>query len=257
MVVHRGHVPRVAPDWLSDDTEETVVGTEWHQEAIWGLSDMLRAVSERRGAAWSVCEQIGLEGLHHLDGRAFTPRPDVMVLAQPLSGQRASTSLEKSGTPLFVAEVASDSTLDKDREGKRIAYAAVGIPEYLIFDPGLELLPAPIEAWHLPAPDATVYVSWLPGADGLWHSQSLHVAIGAEQPLLAVRDRDDTPIESTRRVRRTLDAVREQLDVALGELHTTRGELEVERAVRRTERVAREALEEQLRQLRAQLGDEQ
>jgi len=34
MVAHREHVPRVAPDWLSDDTEETVVGTEWHQEAI-------------------------------------------------------------------------------------------------------------------------------------------------------------------------------------------------------------------------------
>ncbi len=250
MVVHREHVPLVAPDWLSDDTEETVVGTEWHQEAIWGLSDMLRAVSERRGAAWSVCEQIGLEGLRRLDGRAFTPRPDVMVLAQPLSGQRASTSLEESGTPLFVAEVASDSTLDGDREGKRIAYAGVGIPEYLIFDPGLDLLPTPIEAWHLPSPDATVYVPWLPGVDGLWHSQSLHVAIGAEQPLLAVHDRDGTPIESTHRVRRTLDAVREQLDVALGEL-------EAERAVRRTERVAREALEEQLRQLRAQLGDEQ
>jgi hypothetical protein len=31
------------PDWLHSDTEESIVGTEWHQEAIGTLATMLRA----------------------------------------------------------------------------------------------------------------------------------------------------------------------------------------------------------------------
>jgi hypothetical protein len=29
-----------APNWLLSDTEESVVGTEWHQEAIGALADV-------------------------------------------------------------------------------------------------------------------------------------------------------------------------------------------------------------------------
>ena len=46
------------PDWLASDTEDSIVGTQWHQEASSQLADMLRDVAARRGAAWGVCEWI-------------------------------------------------------------------------------------------------------------------------------------------------------------------------------------------------------
>jgi len=40
------------PDTLPDDTEESIVGTEWHQEAISALTGMLREAARRHGTAW-------------------------------------------------------------------------------------------------------------------------------------------------------------------------------------------------------------
>ncbi len=226
MVLHKERSMRVAPDWLPDDTEESIVGTEWHQEAIGGLADMLREAAERHGTAWGVCEQIELSGLHRHDDTGYAPRPDVMVLRRELAGSRASIHLTEAGIPLFVAEIASSSTVRGDREGKREAYAAVGIPEYLIFDPSGDLLDTPIEAWRLPDPTADRYVPWMPERDGWWYSRGLDVTFRAGQPLLAVRDRDGSLIETSRGARRAL----------------------------RAERAARQALEEQLRQLRERRG---
>src|SRR5919204_1582342 len=121
------------PESLPNDTEESVVGTEWHQEAIGALADMLREVAERRGATWAVCEQIALLGLQYKDGKPYNPRPDVMVLAQPLPGGHISAiALSEAGVPLFIVEVASDSTVGNDVNDvgdKRLAYAAIGVPE--------------------------------------------------------------------------------------------------------------------------------
>src|SRR5438552_13036520 len=38
------------PAWLPTDTEESVVGTQWHQEAIDTLATMLVEVGRRHGA---------------------------------------------------------------------------------------------------------------------------------------------------------------------------------------------------------------
>ena len=66
---------RVA-DTLPDDTEESVAGTEWHQEASGDAADKLREGGRRRGTSWGVCEQVALTGLRHADvaGPAPTPR---------------------------------------------------------------------------------------------------------------------------------------------------------------------------------------
>ena len=138
------------PDALLSDTEESVMGTEWHQEAIGALADMLREVKRRHGAAWGVCSQIALLGLQHVSGSPYDPRPDVMVLRRPLpSGRLSSIPLAEAGAPLFIAEVASVSTVRNDVGDKRQAYAAIGVPEYLVFDPDGELLPTVIRAWRL------------------------------------------------------------------------------------------------------------
>src|SRR5579884_2776540 len=135
------------PATLLSDTEESVLGTEWHQDAISSLVDMLREVARRRGAPWGVCSQIALLGLQHDDGTPYDPHPDVMVLAHPLpSGRRASISVHEAGAPLFVAEIASAATVKNDVGDKRLAYAAIGVREYIVFDPDGETLAPPLRA---------------------------------------------------------------------------------------------------------------
>ena len=225
--------PYRVPDTLRSDTEESVVGTQWHQEAISALTDLLEEIARRRGATWGVCNQIALLGLQHEDGTPYDPRPDVMVLAQPLpSGRMNSISLSEAGVPLFIAEIASNSTVGNDVGDKRLAYAAIGVPEYVVFDPDGDLFSPPLLGWRL---QAGVYVPWKPEADGLWHSASLSVAFQPMQPFLGVRDRDGRQIELPRAVRERVEYLEQQLSA-------------VEQA--------RAELEEQLRRLRAERGEE-
>ncbi len=110
----------------------------------------------------------------------------MLVLRRPLRGNPSSVRLATVGAPLFAAEMASASTKDNDQGDKRQAYAAIGIPEYLIFDPDGGLLSEPIVAWRL---QSGAYVPWLAGADGWWHSTVLDVSfqpLGA-LPVLSVR----------------------------------------------------------------------
>ena len=127
----------IAPDWLSDDTEESVLGSEWHQEAIHILADMLRDVARKRGAPWGVYEQVELRGVRRQNGRPYPLHPDVFVTGQGLDQTRDTTAVKLAdvGAPLFVAEVASRSPARNDIAGKAEVYARIGVPKYLVFDP--------------------------------------------------------------------------------------------------------------------------
>ncbi len=229
------------PESLTLDTEESVVGTEWHQEAIGALADMLRAVADRRGAAWGVCAQVALVGLRYSNGLPYDPRPDVMILARPLpGGEVSSIPVTASGAPLFVAEVASVSTGGNDIGEKRRAYEAIGVSEYVVFDAVGNVLPVPLRAWRL---RDGVYVPWAADADGWWHSVSLGIAFRATQPFLSVQDRDGTAILPSREVRRRLDAVEQERDRLARRLAATE-QAQAEETRRRVD------LEEQLRRLR-------
>lgn len=229
------------PDTLLSDTEESVVGTAWHQDATSFLVDMLREAARRRGATWGVCNQIALQGLTHENGTAYDPRPDVMVLTRPLrSGRMSSITLEEAGVPLFVAEVASRSTVSNDRGDKRHAYEAIGVPEYVVFDPDGDLLPDVLRAWRL---EGGVYTPWRAEADGWWHSASLEIALEATRPFLGVRDRDGQRIALPSAVR----ARAQQLEQERAEEARLRVVAEQERAEEARQRAE---LEEQLRRLR-------
>jgi hypothetical protein len=232
--------PYRVPDTLHSDTEESVVGPQGHQNAISALTDMLEEVARRRGATWGVCNQIALLGLQHEDGTPYDPRPDVMVLAQSLpSGHMSSISLSEAGVPLFIAEIASNSTVGSDVGDKRLAYEAIGVPEYVVFDPDGDQFSPPLLGWRL---QAGVYVPWKPEADGMWHSASLAVAFQPMQPFLGVRDRDGRQIELPRAVRERAEYLEQQLSAV--------EQARAEEAQRRAE------LEEQLRRLRAERGEE-
>jgi Uma2 family endonuclease len=249
-------VPEI-PAWLLDDTEESVVGTEWHQEAYGATAAMLQEEADRHGTTWGVCVQIELSGLPRPDGKTYNPRPDVMVLRQPIAGDRAAVALSVVGAPLFVAEVVSNSTLRNDQEGKRIAYALAGTPEYLLFDPAGTLLPKPIEAWRLPSPSARVYQPWLPEPDGSWRSQALDVWFVPDPPFLRVRGNDsrllDPPLATARRARwweaRALEA---EAHAQQAEEALRQQQLQMEEALRQ-ERAQMEADRAELARLRALL----
>ncbi len=238
------------PNRLHSDTEESVVGTLWHQKAIASLADMLDDVSDRRAAGWGVCDQIALIGLRHENGTDYDPRPDIMVLRRPLQGNPSSARLDKVGAPPFLVEMASDSTKLNDQGDKRQAYAAIEAPEYLIFDPDGNLLSTPIVAWRL---QSGVYMPWLPDADGWWYSEALDVSFQPFDtlPILSVRDRDGTVIAPSSYARRRLREVERDLQAAGERLRAEeQARADLERRLGEESR-QRTELEEQLRTLRA------
>jgi Uma2 family endonuclease len=215
------------PDRLPDDTEESIVGTEWHQEAIGDLADKLREGARRQGATWDVCEQVALLGLRRADGRAYDPRPDVLVLREPLpSGSMSAIALVDTGAPLFIAEVASRSTVGDDVGAKREVYEAVGVREYVVFDPGASLLSTPVLAWRW---ESGSFVPWQTESDGWWRSASLGLSFQAMQPFVRVRDREGREIPPSRALHVQLEGLHAQLE---------------------DERQRRLALEDELRRLR-------
>ena len=199
------------PDWLQSDTEESIVGTEWHQEAIGTLATMLRVVADRRGMPWGVCEQVQVLGLRKESGAEYSPRPDLMVLPHPIDKSRSSVHVSEIQTPLFIAEVASESTLVQDLVDKAYVYAQLGVPEYVVFDPVGTLLKGPIRAWRLDSSATSVYTPWLPDEQGRLYSAALDIAIEVTQPLLGVRDRDGRLIETAVAMARRLEAMEQRL----------------------------------------------
>ena len=198
------------PDTLLSDTEESVLGTLWHQDVTSALVDILREAARRRGITWGVCNQIALLGLQHENGTAYDPRPDVMVLTRPLpSGNDNSSALSEAGVPLFVLEVASDSTVKNDIGDKRRAYEAIGVPEYIVFDPDADSSSPAIRAWHM---QGGAYVPWAPDTSGLWRSASLDVSFEATQPFVSVFDRDGRKIELTHEMRVRAEYLEQRLD---------------------------------------------
>lgn len=170
-----------------------------------------------------------------------------MVLPTPLPSKgNANVALTQLGTPLFVAEVASPSTVVNDRRGKRETYAGAGIAEYLIFDPSDERLGrrgVMVEAWRLPHAGARRYDRWEPDEDGAWRSRALGVRLHMAGLFLHVEDYKGEMIPT--------------ILVGMRERETALRERDKERAARQRaeqehqradERIR--ALEEELRRLR-------
>lgn len=187
------------PSWLPPDTEESVLGTQWHQEAIDALATMLVEVGRRHGAAWGGARGIFLRdtGARYPNGAAYDPKPDVMVLARPLPDEDvAGVSLSDVGAPLFVAEVASKSTLGNDLAFKKDVYAFAHVREYIAFDAAGYLIAPALHAWRL---DGDAYVPWAAVEDGWWHSAALGITFRPTQPFMTIRDRDGRTLSLPRR----------------------------------------------------------
>lgn len=198
---------------LHDDTEEDLVGADWHQEAIRVIVYSLRDLADERRFPWHVGDQLTLVGTKP-DGAAWRPSPDVMVHPHGGAEGRKEMVVATDGPPALVVEVASPSTWTYDvdaREGKALGYAHLGVADYLVFDPHGDLLGEPCRGWHYR--DGTMQ-PWRAAADGLYHTTRLDIALQPEGPLLRVFDHDGRPVpfyfENTRRLRSQTQQVRAQ-----------------------------------------------
>ncbi len=200
---------------LPEDTEESVLGTNLHQQVIRELINSLEWAA--RGPRWGVGGQTRIEGFHRSDGLQVPLLPDVFVYPRPWDSRRKSLSIADDGPPLLTIEVVSDSTWQGDvdiADGKVYAYGEAGVREYLVFDPTGDILPERVRAWRR---EGERMVSWLAGDDGRWHSHQLGVAFGVDGLFLRVYTAEDTPIEFDLEARNQLEHLRRQLGRLTGQ----------------------------------------
>lgn len=180
---------------LPDDTEESLVGTDWHQRAIVNVYDALLDLAVLTGAPWHVGNQLTLVGWAP-DGSAWRPIPDIMVHPDAGPAPRKEMGVRDDGVPALVIEVASETTWHNDVNvvsGKAAGYLALGVRQYLVFDPTGAYLDAPCRGWQR----AGVATSdWQPDANGRYHSDALDVSFRPEGAFLRVYGPDGHPVAS-------------------------------------------------------------
>ncbi len=221
-----------AVGWPPDDTEESVVGTNLHQETIknlsWGLNEVASVLAPPGAPApWQALSQTAISGLRRWDGTPYTVLPDVFVYRHPIDELRATLYLDQEGPPALIAEVLSPTTHVGDLDlvyGKGYSYAQAGVREYLIVDPTGAYIGEQVQGWRL---EGGVYVPWRPEADGRWRSREIGVAIGFEGVRVVVHTGDGRRLPREGEVLRTVRALEDRLaqrDAEIAELRRLLGE---------------------------------
>ena len=207
-------ISRVMPEsLLHDDTEEDLVGADWHQHAIVTIVTSLQAISAEHNLAWHVGNQLPFLCIKP-DRTSWRPVPDVMLHARAGAGERADMSLDSDGLPDLIIEVASPSTWRYDVDttsGKAWGYMRLGVANYLVFDPAGDLLGEECRGWQR---RAGVTAPWHPTKDGRYHALSLEISFKAEGSLLRVFDQQGNPVafphETTQQLRTQQQMIHEQ-----------------------------------------------
>jgi Uma2 family endonuclease len=171
---------------LIDDTEESVVGSSLHQDAIVQLYVSLQLASHQE---WLIGNQLALVILRE-GVPPYRPMSDIFVHRTAPPAHRTSLPIAIDGPPALIIEIASPSTVQNDlnlRAGKAGVYAAIGVAEYLVFDPTGEELGTLVWA-RRNGPGG--FVPWEPDANGHWDSTILGVSFAPVGALLRVYDRN-------------------------------------------------------------------
>jgi Uma2 family endonuclease len=171
-------------DELHDDSEEDLVGADWHQTAIRVANEGLLLAGPERGLPWHVGNQLTVL-MGRVGRKEWRPSPDLFV--HPRAGPEPVKSFDARllGVPPLVIEVVSEDTWRYDVAAKRRTYGRVGVQEYLVFDPTREWLGEAVRAWHA---TPRGFVRWAAGRDGRWHSRVLGIASEPDGLLLRVVD---------------------------------------------------------------------
>ncbi len=178
------------PLWPPDDTEESVVGSEYHQHVIDAARDGLRMAADANGASWRSLSQVSLAGFRRRNGTPYPMLPDVFVhpLPNPHPDSGEHLTFAEVGVPLLAIEVLSESTWRQDidtRRGKAWSYADAGVPAYIIVDHARRYIPQHVRALRL---SGRRWVQWRPNAQGRWEDAALGVSFEFDGLYLRVRD---------------------------------------------------------------------
>ena len=182
-------------DTFQDDTEETLVGSSLHQAAITSLYGNLILCGPHRGLPWFIGNQTELTIPRQGNTRPAKASPDICVHPTLTNASRTSLILASDGPPTLAIEVASPSTALRndinlvDPKGKPSVYEAIGITDYLVFDPTGDILGA--QVWARRA-GASGFAPWEPTPDGRWTSAALGISFEPQGLFLRVYDQDDT-----------------------------------------------------------------
>ncbi len=179
-------------DWPPDDTEESVVGSEYHQHVIDAARDGLRMAADANGSSWRALSQVPLAGFRRRNGTPYPLLPDVFVhpLPNPHPDSGEHLTFAEVGVPLLAIEVLSASTWRQDidtRRGKAWSYANAGVPAYIIVDHARRYIPQHVRALRL---SGRRWVQWRVNAQGRWEDAALGVAFAFEFDGLYLRVRD-------------------------------------------------------------------
>jgi hypothetical protein len=207
-------ISRAMPEsLLHDDTEEDLVGADWHQHAIVTIVTSLQAVAANHDLQWHVGNQLPFVCTKP-DQTSWRPMPDVMLHSRAGAGERAEMSLGADGLPDLIIEVASPTTWKYDVDtswGKAWGYTQLGVANYLVFDPLGDLLGEECRGWQR---RAGVTAPWRPTNDGRYRAIGLTISLRAEGSLLRVFDQYGNPVafphETARRLRTQQQMIHEQ-----------------------------------------------
>jgi Putative restriction endonuclease len=176
--------------WPADDTEESVMGSEYHQHVIDAVRDGLRMIAHMSNAPWHVLSQVPIAGFRRPNDTPYTMLPDVFVHAKPnphpASGQ--TLTFAEVGVPLLALEVLSETThrqdLDEQR-GKAWSYADAGVGEYIVVDYARQYMDEPVRARRL---ERGLWAPWPLNSQARWESAVLDVSFAFDGLYLRVYD---------------------------------------------------------------------
>jgi hypothetical protein len=155
--------------FIGDDTEDApwMVMSDWQWAAVTLFYDLLRDLVSHHSPPLYVAGMLPI--IYHPvpdDPRTQILAPDMFV-ARVDPHFRSSYQLEEEGVaPAFVLEVLSPESRRRDTVEKRRAYEAIGVEEYLLFDPRRGLLAPRLQGYRR---DGARFVRWKPDGDRrLW-----------------------------------------------------------------------------------------
>ena len=238
------YAPTDAVDIYPDTDGQPMAASDLHLEILIWLLQALRAYFSERPEVYVSGDIL----TYYVEGN---PRavcaPDVLItfgIGQKL--RHTYKVWEEGKVPDFVMEFSSKTTYQNDLTDKMELYAALGIPNYLLYDAEALYLPSPLMGFQLVK---GVYVPIPPGVDGGIHSDVLGLDFHIQDRRLAVYD----PVaEQWLQVPAEQQAARAENAEARAENAEARAENAEARAAQET--VARQKAEAELERLREQLA---
>jgi hypothetical protein len=253
--------PMAVSVWIPNEVEGQILGgIQAHVDATQDACLPLRAHSDRHGLGWLVRQEGELRYLRAVytrpRDRIGTLYPDCLVAVGVEVEYNDAYDLTRIGTPpLLVIEIISKKTRRKDVGAKVIAYAQMGIREYVTFDPrprkklelrGYRLVGPGVYGPIAPEPDGGLWLASVGlHAQGEWGAEGqgrLRFTTRTGERLLHVEE------EAAAR----LEAERARLEAERARLEAERGWRQAE-ATAEEERQRRREAEEHVARLQALL----